>query len=577
MSFLSGESENPHPDRRLLPFLLMAIALLCATTVELRSAGRAVPAPTQAGVGKMPPPLQQKRAFTFEDMMKLKRMEEPAVSPDAKWVLFAAVDVDLKANTRTPHVWLVPLDIHVSRKPGDHSTTFRADAGHPGERMIISDQDADRPRWSPDGKRFAFVSTKKKGSQIWIADFDTATGKVTAKRRLTDMPTEADGELWSPDGKNILFKSDVYPECDGTPAEQTSCNAKKVEDAKNSKIKAQAFSHLLYRHWNAYKEGRRTHLFLQTVTDPEATHRDAVSREFDRVQGATPFPAIPLDLTPGDHDAPAFSLGGQDHYAFSPDGREICYASNHDKDEAVSTNNDLFIVPVDAGAGASSAQVLAATKNITADNEAADETPLYPPDGRYIAYRAQARPGYESDRWRLMLYERKTGEKTNLTETFDRWAGSFTWMASSTQLFFTAEERGESRIHSLAIDRGEPSAIVSGYLDDLTMTRDGRWLLFTSMSIRHPNEIHKLQVPGPGEAWLETLSNDKEISAPDREQKYVRLQSKSVTHLNDSILSQIAMRGVEPFWFGGANGGKVEGFLVKPPNFDASKTSENTP
>src|SRR3984957_2169523 len=213
-------------------------------------------------VSALPLVAQTKHPFTFEDMMSLKRVEEPEVSPDGKWVLFAAVDVDLKANTKTPHLWVVPLtpdgDSHVSQKQGD--------MGHPSdgskERQIISDQDADRPRWAPDGKRFAFISTKENGSQVWIADFDSASGIVTAKHRLTDFATEADGELWSPDGKNILFKSDVYPECDGTSPDELTCNGKKVQEAKNSKVKAQIFTHLFYRHWNAYKEGKRTHLFV---------------------------------------------------------------------------------------------------------------------------------------------------------------------------------------------------------------------------------------------------------------------------------------------------------------------------
>src|SRR5207237_8048745 len=150
---------------------------------------------------------QNKHRFTFEDMMALKRVEEPVPSPDGKWVVFAAVDVDLKANTKTPHVWVVPLsgnpdnDAHVSQNQGN--------VGHPsGEREIISDQDADRPRWAPDGKRFAFVSTKEGGSQIWIADFDGATVKVSVKHRITDITTEADGELWTSDGEDELIRVD---------------------------------------------------------------------------------------------------------------------------------------------------------------------------------------------------------------------------------------------------------------------------------------------------------------------------------------------------------------------------------
>jgi dipeptidyl aminopeptidase/acylaminoacyl peptidase len=471
---------------------------------------------------------QSKRPFTFEDMMKLKRVGEPEPSPDGRWVLFAAVDVDLAANKQTSHIWIVPL------------------AGGQ-ERVLIADQDGDRPRWSPDGKHFAFISNKEGGAQVWIADLDAALGATTGVQKLTSIATKAGGELWSPDGKNILFTSNVYPECDGAPEAETACNAKRVKEVEESMVKALIFDRLFYRHWNSYKRGMRAHLLIVPV-DGSA--------------------AAPRDLTPGDYDAPVFSLGGQDNYAFSPDGREICYTSNHDEVEATSTNNDLWIVPVNAGTDGAPV----APKNITANNPASDSTPLYSPDGKYIAYRAQKRPGYESDRFRLMLYDRKTGEKKNLTEDFDSWVGTYIWSRDSKRVYFVYESAGAAPFRAISITqpfrREKPLAaelkrgftfheplsgtglltLGFGYSDDLVLASDGDTLVFTRMSVKAPNEIYKLainKVPGQIE--------------------------EALTHLNDAVLSQVEMPPLEWFWFPGALGDKVEGFLVRPPNFDASK------
>jgi dipeptidyl aminopeptidase/acylaminoacyl peptidase len=538
-------------------------------------------------VSALPLVAQNKHPFTFEDMMALKRVEEPEVSPDGKWVLFAAVDVDLKANTKTPHVWVVPLSTPKAGSSTQRDHSLANDPASVGmtessEKEIISDQDADRPRWAPDGKRFAFISTKENGSQIWIARFDSEKGVVTGKQRLTNIPTEADGELWSPDGKYILFKSEVYPECQGTAEEETSCNAKGVEDAKKSRVKAQIFTHLLYRHWNTYKEGKRTHLLLAKVpsTFPYACSDE---KQVCVTGSVISLPNFYPDLTPGDYDAPVFSLGGQDDYAFSPDGQEICYASNHDPEPAISTNNDLFTVPVNFPADATSKDVLAATKDITAENKAADNTPLYSPDGKYIAYRAQQRPGYESDRWRLMLYDRKTGEKKNVTENWDLWAGSFGW-AGRHEVILTAEEEGESPIYTVMPEdcpNGcHPIKVLEGFDDDVaasekTVIEKGvhsrsELVVFSRMSLQSPSEIFAAE-PGTCSVDIERFKEALSLGSKERFSKCAMAKPRQLTHLNDAVLAQIDISPLEPFWFTGAHDDHVQGFLIKPPNFDPSK------
>ncbi len=359
-------------------------------------------------------------------------------------------------------------------------------------------------------------------------------------------------------------------------ASEADCNAKKVEEKRNSKVKALIFTHLLYRHWNAYKEGKRTHLFVIAVdgcTTTDHVGAAALTRPAERssaVSGEQGSPAragapirllpvsqsfkassgptqaeegqglcsIARDLTPGDYDAPVFSLGGQDDYAFSPDGQEICYASNHDPVPAISTNNDLFTVPVNFPADATSKDVVAATKDITADNKAADNTPLYSPDGKYIAYRAQQRPGYESDRWRLMLYDRKTNEKKTLTEDFDFWVGSHVWETDSKTIDFSAENAGSSPIYSVSLSGGL-MGLARGYNDDLTVTPDGRQILLTKMSVQAPIEIYK--------ASTAKYTSVNCISQAGLKNPLLNCfqDPQSVSHANDSVLSQVSMSPLE--------------------------------
>ena len=473
-----------------------------------------------------------KRPFTFEDMMALKRISSPAISPDGKWVLFAAVDVDLKANKRTSHLWIVPL------------------AGGESRQLTNDPAGETDGRWSPDGRRFLFVSPRGGSSQVWTADFDPSLGAVTGEpKKITSISTEADGAMWFPDGKRILFVSEVYPDCAAD-----ACNKAKDDERANSKVKAMVFTRLFYRHWNHYTNFKRSHLFVVSIDGGEAK-----------------------DITPGDHDVPPFSLGGQDNYAISPDGREVAFTSNHDDVEATSTNNDIFTVNVAGDALSMEPKKLSISPG-------SDSTPLYSPDGSWLAWRMQDRAGYESDRFRLVVYDRLSRKITTLTENWDHWVENIAWSPDSQGIYFTSEDKGEIPIYFMHINakllldiagipaiRGHLAVheISRGANDELAVSPDGQTLVFTRMSAQAPNEIYKADVSLFAK-WL-----DADVGLLQR--KKVNDQLKSgfnavpLTHLNDAVLSQVSMQPVESFWFTGAEGTKVQGFLVKPPNFDAKK------
>src|SRR5438045_2770764 len=367
-------------------------------------------------------PPTPKHPFTFEDMMELRRLDEPVPSPDGKWVVFSATDVDLEANTKISHLWIVPA------------------SGGESKRLNETPNHQERVRFSPDGKKLIWTSKATDPTQIWMCDFNSDSGTLSGQRRqVTNISTGADGAIWSPDGKNIVFVSEVYPDC-----KDDACNKQRDEELKKSKVKAKIFTKLFYRHWNTFTGFKRSHLFVQNVEAP--------------VSGAAAGTGAPTprDLTPGDHDVPPFHLGGQDMYAISPDGQELAYTSNIDEVEAISTNNEIFIVPITVGDAASvpgkptasptEPGKLTPTPKKISTSPGADTTPLYSPDGKYLAWRSQARAGFEADKWRLFLHDRQGSTTTEyhpeLSQHFDLSAGSFAWSPDSKAIFAAFEEQG---------------------------------------------------------------------------------------------------------------------------------------
>jgi dipeptidyl aminopeptidase/acylaminoacyl peptidase len=429
----------------------------------------------------------QKRPFDFNALMELHRVSDPQVSPDGRWVAFTVQSVDLAANQKPTEIWTVALD------------------GNAKPQKITHDGSANsRPRWSPDSRRIAYISDRGGSSQIWLMDPDGGNPKA-----VTNFATEADGELFSPDGKNLVFTSEVYPECGADDA----CNKKNLDADKASKVKARIYTELLYRHWTRWQSRKRSHLFVVGVAG-----------------------GPPKDLTPGSIDVPPFSLGGPDDYDISPDGQEVCYSMNADPVPATSTNSDLYVVSINGGPSV----------KITS-TAGADSSPQYSPDGKYLAWRAQFRAGYESDRWRLLVLERKNGKVTNLTETLDRWVNSFTWKRDSAGLFFTTVDRGRQAIQMISLSGGALQIVAraDAELDDMQFTRDGKTMVYTQQSGVSPIEIYRASSSGGA--------------------------SVPLTHLNDSILNDHQLTPLEEFWVDTADGSRVQSFVVKPYGFRAGQ------
>jgi len=430
-------------------------------------------------------PLCAQKPFDVDALLKLARVSDPQVSPDGRTVAFTVQTVDVDANKRSSNIYVVPV------------------SGGAPVRITHSGDRNERPRWSPDSRRIAFISDRSGTPQVWIMDADGSN-----PRQVTYLATGAGGVLYSPDGANLLFTSEVYPECGADNA----CNAKRLEEEKNSKVKARIYTTLLYRHWSEWQGARRRHLLVVPAAGGEVK-----------------------DLTPGDRDVPPFSLGGPDDYAISPDGAEVAYVAIFDEVPAVSTNSDIYVVPITGGEPTKITQ-----------NPAADNSPAYSPDGKYLAWRAQYRPGYESDLWRLVVLERATGNLTSLTESTDRWVTSFTWSPDSTRIFFTLEDRGRQGVQMVPVSGGGALTIVSGSrtIDDIRLTPDGKTLVYTQQTGSRPSEI--FAAPSGG-------------------------AERQLTHFNDVLLSEYDLPRFEEFTVEAPDQARVSSFLLKPPGFQAGR------
>jgi dipeptidyl aminopeptidase/acylaminoacyl peptidase len=326
-------------------------------------------------------------------------------------------------------------------------------------------------------------------------------------KKVSKISTGVSDMQVSPDGKWFAFASEVFPDCP-----DDDCNQKRNEEMEKGKVKAKIFDRLPYRVWNGWKDGKRNHLFVLST------------------DGGKPF-----DVTPGDYDTPPIDLGGNWDYAFSPDSKEIAFTRNPDPMVVISTNNEVYVVPVTGGSA----------RKFT-ENPANDCQPLYSPDGKYIAYLQMKRPGFEADQKQLMLYEPSTSKLTNLTEGFDYSVNEVVWSPDSKTIYFNADDKGNESIFRLALSTRKIEPLINkGYNHSIRLTPDGKTLVFLKEAINQPAEVYRMD------------SDGKNL--------------KRLTSLNDDRLTRLDLNPKEDFWYEGAGATKIHGFLVKPPAFDASK------
>ena len=427
----------------------------------------------------------QKRALNFEDMFSVGRLSSPAVSPDGRWVVFAVRQADIEGNSF-------------------HSDLYATDLqGRTLTRLTDGKGNSSSPRFLRSG-RLTFISSRDGDPQVF--SMDPANPAVVTP--LTRIPGGIGAFIWSGDEKRIAFARDIDPRA------RTFAEALALEgQAAGVKATGRILSGLMFRVWDSWRDGKRSHVFLHAPGSEEY-----------------------VDLTPGEFDTPPLDLGGAQDFVFSGDNAWFAYVRNTDPVVAVSTNNDIFLRDLRSGG----------EKNISAANKGSDANPVFSPRNRYLAYLSMRRPGFEADKKDIILHDLRTGTQRNLTAAFANTIHSFEFAADERAVYFIASESIHMPIFKLHIASGRIEKIVAAVnAGSLRPTPDGRTLVYLAQNVAMPQELFKVDL---------------------RSRRQTQL-----THFNRERLQDVEMNRAETFRFQGAAGETVEGMLLKPPFFDATK------
>ncbi|GAB4329692.1 MAG: S9 family peptidase [Calditrichia bacterium] len=433
----------------------------------------------------MPISAAEPHPFTVHDLVAMDRISDPQVSPDGKWVVFTLRKTDLEANRGRTDLWLMSAD------------------GKELKQLTTNPASDYNPRWAADGKSIFFISTREGSAQVYRLRLSGGEAEP-----VTHCPLDVENLVVSPDGKHLAFTMRVFP---GKTVKETK---EQLDAEANRKSTGRIYDKLFIRHWDTWKDGRRSHLFVMALPDGK-----------------------PTDLMPQmDADTPSQPFGGPEEITFTPDGKELIFTCrNAGREEAWSTNFDLFRVPVDGSA---------APQNLTEDNKAWDTMPVFSPDGKTLAWLAMARPGYESDRFRIWLMDWKTGTKRNLTENWDRSPGSIVWGPKGLKIYATADNLGQRSLFEIDVKSGKVNIVVEkGTVRSPAFA--GKQIIFGMDHLQSPVELYSVK------------PNGKDL--------------RQLTHINAEKLKMVKLGEPEQFTFKGWNDETVYAYVVKPVDFDPNK------
>lgn len=423
--------------------------------------------------------------FSVHDMLAMDRISEPQVSPDGKWIVFTLRKTDLEANRGRTDIWLVDVE----------GKNLKQLTSHPAGDF--------NPQWSSCGKYVWFLSTRSGSSQVWGIGIDGGEA-----RQFTDLPLDVSNLVVSPYSKHLAFTMEVFV---GTTPSQTKAS---LDELENRKASGRIYDRLFIRHWDTWKDGRRSHLFVMPIGGGD-----------------------PVDvMAQMDADTPSKPFGGIEELAFTPDGKGIVFtAKDVGREEAWSTDHDLYYAPLDGSQPA---------RCLTEANRAWDTQPAFSPDGKTMAYLAMSRPGYEADRFRVVLYNWQDGSTRVLTENWDRSPGSLCWSGDGKTILVTADNLGQTSLFAIDVKTGAVRTVV----------RDGT---VGSPAVAGKRIVYALDhLKSPVELWSVN---------PDGS------DAKPITQLNAEKLAKARMGDFEQFTFAGWNNETVYCYVVKPVDFDPGK------